>query len=138
MIAAATRIDELASADPGQRLTPELAQKVSEDLAQMRAASDRFGPLVAEATGFIRSTALLLTFLPLGGLVAFLLLVRAATLHTLLEAAGKGVAVLTAELVGITAEELKDAKKGWQEERKIGRAQDRALAASHVAQTHPR
>ena len=36
---------------------------------------------------------------------------------------------------GITAEELADAKKGWQEERKIGRAQDRALAASHVAQT---
>jgi zinc protease len=36
---------------------------------------------------------------------------------------------------GVTAEELVDAKKGWQEERKIGRAQDRALAASHVAQT---
>jgi zinc protease len=36
---------------------------------------------------------------------------------------------------GITAEELKDAKKGWQEERKISRAQDRALAAGHVAQT---
>ena len=36
---------------------------------------------------------------------------------------------------GITAEELADAKKSWQEERKIGRAQDRALAASHVAQT---
>ncbi len=36
---------------------------------------------------------------------------------------------------GITAEELADAKKGWQEERKISRAQDRALAASHVAQT---
>ena len=33
---------------------------------------------------------------------------------------------------GITAEELADAKKGWQEERKIGRAQDRALAASHL------
>lgn len=80
VIAAATRIDELASADPGRRLTPELAQKVSEDLAQMRAASDRFGPLVAEATSFIRSTALLLTFLPLGSLVAFLFLVRAATL----------------------------------------------------------
>ena len=37
--------------------------------------------------------------------------------------------------VGITAEELADAKKGWQEERKISRAQDRALAAGHVAQT---
>lgn len=36
---------------------------------------------------------------------------------------------------GITAEELADAKKGWQEERKISRAQDRALAAAHVAQT---
>jgi zinc protease len=36
---------------------------------------------------------------------------------------------------GITAEELADAKKAWQEERKIGRAQDRALAAGHVAQT---
>jgi zinc protease len=36
---------------------------------------------------------------------------------------------------GITAEELTDAKKGWQEERKISRAQDRALAAGHVAQT---
>jgi zinc protease len=36
---------------------------------------------------------------------------------------------------GITVEELADAKKSWQEERKIGRAQDRALAASHVAQT---
>ena len=36
---------------------------------------------------------------------------------------------------GITAEELSDAKKGWQEERKISRAQDRALAAGHVAQT---
>jgi zinc protease len=36
---------------------------------------------------------------------------------------------------GITAEELADAKKGWQEERKIGRAQDRSLAAGHVAQT---
>jgi zinc protease len=36
---------------------------------------------------------------------------------------------------GITAEELADAKKGWQEERKISRAQDRALAASHVALT---
>ena len=36
---------------------------------------------------------------------------------------------------GITAEELTDAKKGWQEERKINRAQDRALAAGHVAQT---
>jgi zinc protease len=36
---------------------------------------------------------------------------------------------------GITAEELADAKKGWQEERKISRAQDRALAANHVAQT---
>jgi zinc protease len=36
---------------------------------------------------------------------------------------------------GITAEELADAKKGWQEERKISRAQDRALAAGHVAQT---
>jgi zinc protease len=36
---------------------------------------------------------------------------------------------------GITAEELADAKKGWQEERKISRAQDRSLAAGHVAQT---
>jgi zinc protease len=36
---------------------------------------------------------------------------------------------------GITVEELADAKKSWQEERKIGRAQDRALAASHVTQT---
>jgi zinc protease len=36
---------------------------------------------------------------------------------------------------GITAEELIDAKKAWQEERKISRAQDRALAAGHVAQT---
>jgi zinc protease len=36
---------------------------------------------------------------------------------------------------GITAEELTDAKKGWQEERKISRAQDRALAAGHVTQT---
>ena len=36
---------------------------------------------------------------------------------------------------GITAEELVDAKKGWQEERKISRAQDRALALGHVAQT---
>jgi zinc protease len=36
---------------------------------------------------------------------------------------------------GITAEELTDAKKAWQEERKISRAQDRALAAGHVAQT---
>jgi zinc protease len=36
---------------------------------------------------------------------------------------------------GITAEELADAKKGWQEERKIIRAQDRSLAAGHVAQT---
>jgi zinc protease len=36
---------------------------------------------------------------------------------------------------GITSEELADAKKGWQEERKISRAQDRALAAGHVAQT---
>ena len=36
---------------------------------------------------------------------------------------------------GITAEELADAKKAWQEERKISRAQDRALAATHVAQT---
>ena len=36
---------------------------------------------------------------------------------------------------GISAEELTDAKKGWQEERKISRAQDRALAAGHVAQT---
>ena len=36
---------------------------------------------------------------------------------------------------GITAEELADAKRGWQEERKISRAQDRALAAGHVAQT---
>ena len=36
---------------------------------------------------------------------------------------------------GITGEELADAKKGWQEERKISRAQDRALAAGHVAQT---
>jgi zinc protease len=36
---------------------------------------------------------------------------------------------------GITVEELADAKKGWQEERKIGRAQDRSLAAGHVAQT---
>jgi zinc protease len=34
---------------------------------------------------------------------------------------------------GITAEELADAKKGWQEERKISRAQDKALAASHAA-----
>jgi zinc protease len=34
---------------------------------------------------------------------------------------------------GITAEELSDAKKGWQEERKIGRAQDRVLTASHTA-----
>ena len=30
---------------------------------------------------------------------------------------------------------MADAKKGWQEERKIGRAQDRSLAAGHVAQT---
>jgi zinc protease len=36
---------------------------------------------------------------------------------------------------GISAEELADAKKGLQEERKISRAQDRALAAGHVAQT---
>lgn len=36
---------------------------------------------------------------------------------------------------GITAEELADAKKGLQEERKINRAQDRSLAAGHVAQT---
>ena len=36
---------------------------------------------------------------------------------------------------GITAEELTDAKKGWQEERKISRAQDRVLAAGHVTQT---
>jgi zinc protease len=36
---------------------------------------------------------------------------------------------------GITAEELADAKKGWQEERKISRAQDRALAAGHVARS---
>jgi len=34
---------------------------------------------------------------------------------------------------GITAEELADAKKGWQEERKISRAQDKALAGSHAA-----
>ena len=36
---------------------------------------------------------------------------------------------------GITAEELADAKKGWQEERKVSRAQDRALAAGHVARS---
>jgi zinc protease len=36
---------------------------------------------------------------------------------------------------GVSAEELADAKRGWQEERKISRAQDRALAAGHVAQT---
>ena len=36
---------------------------------------------------------------------------------------------------GVTAEELADAKKAWQEERKIARAQDASLAASHVAQT---
>ena len=36
---------------------------------------------------------------------------------------------------GVSADELADAKRGWQEERKISRAQDRALAAGHVAQT---
>ena len=48
-----------------------------------------------------------------------------------------GVAEELAKFVkdGITAEELADAKKAWQEERKISRAQDRALAAGHVAQT---
>lgn len=81
VIGLATRIENIASAIPGQHLTPELAAVVAQDLALMRSASDRFGPLVAEATRFIRSTALLLTFVPLGFLVAFLLLVRTSTLR---------------------------------------------------------
>lgn len=36
---------------------------------------------------------------------------------------------------GITAEELADAKKSWQEERKINRSQDHALVATLVAQS---
>jgi zinc protease len=36
---------------------------------------------------------------------------------------------------GVTPDELADAKKAWQEERKMSRAQDASLAAGHVAQT---
>lgn len=81
VIGLAARIESISSSVPGKRLTPELAEMVSQDLAKMRAASDRFGPLVSEATRFIRITALLLTFIPMAFLVGFLLLVRASTLR---------------------------------------------------------
>lgn len=81
VIGLATEIEKAAAAYPGSRLTPELAAEVAPDLAKMRAASDRFGPLVAEATQFIRVTSLFLTFVPMGFLLAFLLLLRESTLR---------------------------------------------------------
>ena len=81
VILAATRVEEQLSADGGRNLTPGLAGRIAPDLALMRAASDRFGPLVAEATSFIRKAALLLTFFPLAALMLIFYLVRAATLQ---------------------------------------------------------
>ncbi|MBL8389530.1 MAG: HAMP domain-containing protein [Hydrogenophaga sp.] len=80
VITAATRIEQTLGAAGGEFLTPELAAQTAPDLAQMRAASDRFGPLVAEATRFIRKTTLVLTFVPLACLLGVFVMVRAATL----------------------------------------------------------
>jgi methyl-accepting chemotaxis protein len=100
VIEATTRIDAVAAADSNTKLTPDLARQVSQDLALMRDASDRFGPLVAEATAFIHTTALLLTFIPIGVLVGFLLLVRAATLTPIARVAAAAERIAQGDLSG--------------------------------------
>ncbi|MCK6424327.1 MAG: methyl-accepting chemotaxis protein [Burkholderiaceae bacterium] len=80
VVAAVDRIEAVLAADASQRFTPELASRVAADLALMRSASDRFGPLVAEATQFIRGVSIALNVLALSGLVTVVLMLRAGTL----------------------------------------------------------
>lgn len=80
VIAAATRVEARLAADTQAMLTPETARQVAPDIALMRAASDRFGPLVAEATQFIGRAAMGLTFVPLAALLLVFQRLRASTL----------------------------------------------------------
>lgn len=100
VIEAASRIDAMVSAAPQQHLTPDLAGKVSQDLTLMRAASDRFGPLLVDATSFIRLAALLLTFIPLAILITFLVLVRAATIRPIAQVVQAAERIAQGDLSG--------------------------------------
>jgi len=134
VIEAATRIDQLASADQHLMLTPELARQVLPDLEKMHDASDRFGPLVADATSFIRTTALFLTFVPLATLVLLLLLVRAATLAPIARVASAAERIAQGDLSGTPLQHTND------EVGQLARAMDamRASLSSLVAQVRDR
>jgi methyl-accepting chemotaxis protein len=81
VVGVASRIESALAADSGTQLTPDLATKIRADLGTMKTSSDRFGPLLSQATAFIRVTAIALNILSLSGLIVIFHLLRAATLE---------------------------------------------------------
>jgi len=108
VIDATGRIEATLAADPGTVLTPGLAAKIGPDLDVMKAASDRFGPLVAEATAFIRLTAISLNVASLSALMLIFAMLRAATLEPIRRAAGAAERIAQGDLSGPSLEKTAD------------------------------
>jgi methyl-accepting chemotaxis protein len=82
------RMRKIIEADPGNVVSPALVERLRPDMAAVLEKSDRFGPLVADAVGFIK--ILVFSINLLGGLVllASFWAIRKAVLGPLEEALG--------------------------------------------------
>jgi methyl-accepting chemotaxis protein len=94
------RMRKIIEAEPGNALSPALVERLRPDMAVVQDNSDRFGPLVAEAVGFIK--VLVFSINLLGGLVllASFWAIRKAVLGPLEEALGLAGRIAQGDLTG--------------------------------------
>jgi methyl-accepting chemotaxis protein len=94
------RMAKLIEAEPGSGVTPALAAKLDPDMRTVLNNSDRFGPLVADAVGFVKAAVLVINLLGIALLVSSLLLIRQATLGPLQQALDAANRIAQGDLSG--------------------------------------
>ena len=100
VIEAVDRMDKTFAADAASPVSLALAQRLAPDLAVMHDASDRFGPLVADATRFIRTTSILLNTVALSVLFLVFFMLRAATLQPIQRVVQAAERMAQGDLIG--------------------------------------
>lgn len=113
-----TRMIDMIQRDSASVITPELAQRLKPDMQVVLQASDQFGPLVLEASEFVKIAALLINLVCIGAVLTVFLAIRHATLVPLQRA------IIAAQLVADGDLRGRSAHHGQDEVGQLNRALD--------------
>ncbi|MCW7536354.1 methyl-accepting chemotaxis protein [Aquabacterium sp. A7-Y] len=85
-VAELNRMRQIIEAEPGSGVSPELVARLKPDMDQVLDNTNRFGPLVADAVGFIKASVITINLLGIAVLLTAFWVIRKATLGPLQQA----------------------------------------------------